>query len=425
MKKLIYTLVIVAFAATLNAQVVNDEVTMGSNYANDVYYSLENDEVKSVDRLYWDIAFWTNAMNVGIHKNGAAGVELYYMPDLDTNDWATFDTAGFYMLEPRHNTLKMWGDSGAFNIETTGEEFSYGWGKYNIINHKIIGHVLFVIKLQNGALKKIWIVEKNALLNTFMFKYADLDGSNEQTVNLNMKPHTSKNFLYYSLEKNETVDRDPASDSWQLLFTKYVEKVSFGNSMVDYPVTGILTNDEVYVAEVKDVNQANYKDYEAHTFDTAYINVIGSDWKKTIGMPPVFDIDDSLVYFITTQTGDIWKLFFTGFESGTSGSGKFMFSKEKLKGTSSINPVSGNADMLSIYPNPASGNEVNLVYRLSDNERGQLNIFNLNGQVVYTQDLQNQNDLNILNLNTDLNPGIYIVRIESVNTTLTQKLIVK
>ena len=81
----------------------------------------------------------------------------------------------------------------------------------------------------------------------YTFRYSDLDGSNEKTVNLDLAAST-KNFVAYSLDTDEEVDREPDSDKWDILFTKYIDK------SINYPVTGVLQNIDVTAQESTDTD---------------------------------------------------------------------------------------------------------------------------------------------------------------------------
>ena len=111
-----------------------------------------------------------------------SGVELYTYPDGTIDDWAALDTTGIDWT-PMYNSLETF-DMGAFNANTIpGDDFDYGWGRYNMSTHVISGDSLFVIKTISGAYKKMAIIQKNPMANTWQFKYANLDGSDEHNRN--------------------------------------------------------------------------------------------------------------------------------------------------------------------------------------------------------------------------------------------------
>src|SRR5690606_11766176 len=81
MRKSILSLAsLMMLSATVSAQQVEGEVTMGAGYANNVFYNLETQDEHAVSKDIWDLAFYrNNAMDTGIKINEAKG-GLYMKP---------------------------------------------------------------------------------------------------------------------------------------------------------------------------------------------------------------------------------------------------------------------------------------------------------------------------------------------------------
>jgi hypothetical protein len=399
----------------------DDTIVMGSAYVNDVYYGLSKGIVATPPRANWDIAFRTNIMSSSILTNGVSGVMLYAYPKSDTSGWATLDTTGLYQWKPLYNSVKDW-EKGAF-MANAGTHPDYGWGVYNSTTHKLHGDSLFVIKLLNGTFRKIWIIQKDSPKNKYSIRYAKLDGTSDTTVTIDCNLYKTKEFVGFSVSGNTIVDREPLTADWELLFTKYMDKVSMGPTKVDYPVMGILTNVKVYVSEVRGVNQLTYDDYNAHKFDSFDISVIGRDWKKSTGQPPVYTIVDTLVYFLSTKTGDIYKLYFKGFEDGSSSDGKVMFNTKLLKANSI--PESNVAANMMVYPNPANSSDINLIYRFDNVREFNLDIIDINGKIISTQRIINKSGLNTIAIDgKKLNKGIYIARVSTGRNIISSRFVI-
>ena len=398
-----------------------DSIIMGAAYVNDVYYSLKNGVIAIPPRENWDIAFRTYAMSSSILTNGAAGVILYAYPKSDTSGWATLDTNGLYAWKPLYNSIKDW-EQGAF-MANAGKFPDYGWGVYNSTTHKLFGDSLFVIKLRDGSFRKIWIVEKDAQ-NKYFVRYANLNGTKDTTVITDCKLYKTKEFVGFSITGNAVVDREPQKTDWDLLFTKYVEKLNGGPGIfVDYPVMGILKNTKVFISEVRGVNQQTYEDYTAHPFDSSDISIIGRDWKKSVGQPPVYTMVDTLVYFISdTSSGAIYKLYFTGFEDGTNGNGKVSF-YTKLLTPNSIQEHNVAANMV-VYPNPATSSNINLVYRLDDVKEFTLDLIDINGRIISTHRIYNKPGLNTISISDKLDKGLYIARISTGKNIISSRFVI-
>ncbi len=87
-------------------------------------------------------------------------------------------------------------------------------------------------------------------------------------------------------------------------------------------------------------------------------------------------------------------------------------------GSIGLDEVTEN-EFLRIYPNPNSGQ-----FRVKTNlSSGTINILNLTGQIVYSDTLKNQ-DTTMIDVSGFV-PGIYILRIKSVNSIVTKKLLIE
>jgi len=383
------------------------DVITGANYANEVYYNFDNDTLKTVPRNSWDIAFTAEQYSVSVLANNGSDVMLYTWSKGTIDDWETVDTTGM-AWKPMYNSIVDW-EEGAFNRNATGHP-DYGWGIYNT-SHNIIGDSIFIIQLVNGTFKKFAIEEKNAGQNTWKFKYADLDGTNDTTITLDAKNYASKSFIHFSIENNVVVDQEP-DERWQLIFTRYIATVM---SMA-YPVSGVLHNSGVKVQQVNGVSQSDFEDYDLAMFaDT--ISQIGFDWKTYSSSG--YEVATDIVYFVQdTESEDqsIWKMYFTAF--GGSSNGTYSFVKEKLVATG-INETFDNK--VAVYPNPAR-EELNVIHDF--NGETEISVYNISGQLVLHK-LANENaGLNKSTLNIrELPSGVYNVKISSGNKSQSVKFI--
>lgn len=407
-------LLLLAGAGSSNAQVITDTVSLGGGYASQVWYSLENDEQGSAPKNNWDIAFDASGYGTSIHINSVTGTELWKYPVADTAGWSTLDTSGLSAWPKVYNSDTSWA-LGAFDKGMNlSNPFDLGWGIYNPVTHIVSGDSLFVIKLANGSYKKLRIDALNA--GVYTFTYADLNGNNLQAASLTKSNYTGKNFGYYSLQNNAALDREPVSASWDLVFTQYTTFLP-----QPYSVTGILHNGGVTAAHAEPVaNPAMYVNWPSHTFNTV-INEIGYDWKTFTSS---WTIDDSLVYFVQTADGDIWKMIPTGF--GGSSTGNFIFTKEKLS-TTSITTTGKTGASFAVYPNPAGNDGVNIVYALEQQvSQAQLQLRDVAGKVVLTAMPETGAGVQTMQLQTSgLASGLYIVTLDVDGQLLQQKLMIR
>lgn len=416
MKKNLFTLALAIAAITAKSQVIIDTVSTGASYANQVWYSLANDNQGSAPKNNWDLAFDISGQGSTILINSVTGTTLWNYPSADTSGWNTVDTSGINTWMKRWNADTSWAMGAMGRYASLSNPNDIDWGIYSSITHIVTGDSLYVIKLASGAYKKLQIKSLNG--GIYSFRYADLNGTNLQNATLTKSTYTNQNFGYYSLQTNTALTREPISANWDLLFSQYTAFIP-----TPYTVTGIIQNRGVHVAEVKPIaNAATYNNWSAHTYKSA-INEIGYNWKVfTTG----YVIEDSLVYFVKAKTGDMWKVIPTGF--GGSANGNYIFSKEKLSSVG-VNEINGNTiATMALYPNPSNGSEVSII--LSANELVNvpiISVYDSNGKLIKEMRLDNtlNNQINLFTLSTnDIENGIYIVNIKVGNFSANQKLII-
>lgn len=404
-------LITASFSCMLNAQQVTDTVSLGAGYANQKWYSLQNDEQGTAPRNNWDIAFECAQYGTSILINSPTGTRLWVSANTDTSQWATLDTTGMAATWPmKYNSDTSW-YLGAFSQPQTNQ-FDLGWGIYNPITHFVDGDSLYVIKLANSSFRKVWI--KQLASGTFTFRYATLDNSFDTTVQLVKADFAGELFAYYSMQNNSELSREPLASDWDLSFGQYTAFLP-----TPYGVTGVLSNNGVLVAQASPIDVTTAL-WSAYAYVTP-INEIGYDW-KTLNMQTFqYDIADSTVYFVQDVDGDIWKVIFTGF--GGSANGNFIFTKEQV-GTASI-ANNGQTQSFGMYPNPSSQQNVTLITSLGASNEGVINVINTNGALVYSERIQGSG-LQQKQISTEgWAPGIYFVSVISDGATLTQKLIVQ
>ncbi|HSO88841.1 MAG TPA: T9SS type A sorting domain-containing protein, partial [Draconibacterium sp.] len=305
---------------------------------------------------------------------------------------------------------------GAFNANTeSGNEFDYGWGKYNMTSHYITGDSIFIIQLASGNFKKFIIQQKKAVQNVWTFKYADLDGQNDTTITINAGDYKGKTFIHYSIANNMVVEQEP-SERWQLLFTKYIDY----EYNPPYNVSGVLANAGVKIQQVNGVSQSEFIGYQTTYFNDT-LSQIGSDWKSFNMNTFQYEIANDIVYFVQDTAGtdkSIWKLYFTGFSG--SGTGTYSFIKTKMITTGISNISERN---LTVYPNPAN-QEINVIHDFSGDT--EITVYNISGQPVLKSKNTESAGLNKNTLNIGALPaGLYSLHVRSGNEVKTVKFLKK
>jgi len=418
-----------AASAGIAQTTVTDTVSMGAGYANNVWYSLENDEQGSASATEWDIALAATAsqsdpLTSSIFFNPKAG-RIYEIPGSDPANFSTEDSTGLSGWTPLYNSDTSWAE-GALNRTTSLGSFDYGWGTYTgNPDHNIAANRVFLIAYNDTTYAK-FTVTLITMQNKYILTYDNLDNSDLKTDTIDIAGYSTKNFFYYSFKNKAKLDREPAKTAWDLLFTQYTSTSEPYMSSYTQTVGGILQNAGIEVAQADGVDQANYDDYASLTLSPK-INIIGFDWKEVdmSGGPTPYIINDSVVYFVKDLAGDIWKLVITDFTGSSSAS--FIFNKTKLT-TSGIQDAAGQAvASVSLYPNPAAGQRVTLVYSFTPAvAAARVIISDMAGRTVRTEALPVAAGLQQHSLSTaGLQAGMYIVNIATDKGNTQQKLVIQ
>jgi len=417
-KRLLTFTLLVASAISVKAQTITDTVSTGAGYVNQVWYNLDSGVKTSVSGTAWDFGFQISGFSAAILANTAYGAELYIYPNGDTGSWSTLDTAGMGSWEAWDNPSNTWAQ-GAFNLGIdTSNSFDLGWGKYNFITHHVTADSLFVWKTSTGSIYKVWI--QNLASGTYNFLVADYNGNNVDTVALVKSSFRGKNFGYYSIANDSILDLEPLSNNWDLVFSKYIEDLG-----IPYSVSGIRTNAGHEAVKVYPVNNpATYDSAKIHTYSSE-INIIGYDWKQ-FSFTTGWNIQDSTVYFVKTDSTTYWKFVMKDF--GGSSNGNYIFEKTKINTVTGIfqNNIKQSGTFL-IYPNPSTERNISIVADLPVSvQQAQINVVNMNGQLVKTDNITLNNSFEAHQIQLEnLRAGMYFIQLNHEQGMVTKRLILK
>ena len=373
----IYTgLILLSLAVTAWGQQEFVQLSYGPTYSQMKFYTLSDDSEQAFFNDQWQIALTAEGFqDAGLSMNEAAslmgeGLEVWLAP---TNDFdATISTADL--------SIQLWNpDSswnvGAFNsLRDPDNQLDYGWGSYNPQQMSVVGDEVFVIRLVNGRYVKFMV--ESLALTTYNLKWADLDGSNEETMQIDKQQYSSKDLLLLNMT-SKTVT--PVSQDADLVFTRYNVPLDDGNGgILDYAVTGCLSLPGVTVAQASGVNPETvaWDDYK-DSLD-ARIDVIGQDWKSFELSQLMWVIPDDVAYFVKDKKGDVWKVIFIDFEG--SSTGNIVFTKEKVGTVSSIDQIRGLNSWL-VFPNPVE-ERMQMVIEAEQSLDVTLQLVDMQGRVV-------------------------------------------
>lgn len=401
--KPILLLMLMSISAVVFAQtVIEDSVSLGAGYADQVYYSFDDGEVLTSSGTDWDIAFRAGTFTSSIRINGGQGVRLYQLAGDTSAFSSTTDTVGLSGFNVLYNADTTW-EYGAFERNPAGS-FNYGWGEYNQTTHIVTGTRAFILEAMDGSFKKIVIEALES--GTWKFRYADIDGSNQVSDSVVVNNFNDKIYIGYSLVDQQVVDFEPNITAWDMVFQKFVTEDYNGAPYEE--VTGILTNLNIAVAEARNIAYDD-ADYTNYTLTADNIMTIGWDWKGLdFTAPTPWVVEDSLSYFIQAQSGKIYQFWMTNWAGSSTGNAYFSF--REVGGNVGINEAGETVTAFGTYPNPSNG-QFNVVYTAHEQINNlSFEIYNLAGQRVYSVQLPvnagiNTHSVNISDLN--LPNGMY------------------
>jgi hypothetical protein len=322
------------------------------------------------------------------------------------------------------NTESNW-YAGAFNSTADPTDpFDIGWAVYTMMGsgaypaHSIIGDSLYYVETPEGTYR-LWLKYRiPGGIYSLTYQSEDVGTPNTITFDLDdyadasTNPARKKNFIYVNFNTGQVVDREPYSDEWDLLFTRYLAPQPNGTL---YPVSGVKLNVNRQVAEFAhiDVNSIDTTG-ASWSLDATYI---GSDWKAFNGQQ--FVITDSLCWAVKAHDGSVWVLYFDYFPG--SGSGAYGLQKRQLAVVGS--PGTLGSPRIGIFPNPAT-TSLHLVVDAHAPAQGSLEIRDMSGRVVYSAAVHLPGGLVPITLmGLDIVPGVYSLVLTANGQCVSQRVV--
>lgn len=419
MKVLHIVFIFYIFGLNLAAQTTQN-FSIGTSYANGQYYNLENNTTTSLLHSAWDIAFSVYGstdggifINEGASYSGTAP-KLYIIPNKSFTDNILAIDVG---AELRNDEIS-W-SNGSFNsVKVSSNWADYGWGVYNMGNHKIEGSNLYAIELGNGNFKKLSIDTLTS--GTYYFKYADFDGSNLQQQSIVKSAFPNQTLAYFSFATNSTVNAEPTT-GWDWLFTRYETTVDNSGVPTPYTVGGILLNKGVEAVIADGINPATV-DIVSYATDSDSLTIIGHDW-KSYSFSSGWIMDADRVYFVKTADSTLYKIQFIDFQGSSTGQGTFL--QTTLGKWTAIEQTETYSalESFNIFPNPAT-DYLNLSFSLEEKQMDmQVQIVNYLGQFILEKTIQGNSGLNALIIDSQgLNAGSYVLTLQSKDVFISKKI---
>ena len=388
-------------------------ISMGADYANDVYFSFTDDGVESRSATDWDLAFEISGFAASVLVNHSKGIVVWHAFGVSIDNFDQLDTNGMTTnWELTYNSETSW-SSGALNLGIDPNSGSLGWGEYNPITHHVDGTEIFVLQLDATTYVKLMVESLKS--GVYTIKYANLDGSNAHSAEIAKSEFSGKNFAYYSLGSHTTIDREPLSAEWDIVFGRYIAYVG-DNGDIPYVVSGVRSNIGVLCAQADDVDPLTVS-YSQDMTLSEDINIIGHDWKE-FSFTEGWVLNARVAYFVQAYNGSIYKVYFTEF--GGSADGNVGFEVGEPLSTDVAEHKGELFGSLALFPAPVTDGACTLAYAVNKHiNSAQLRIVDLNGHIVLQQNVNAAAGMHQLPLNVaGLAAGQYAVQLQLDGKTL-------
>ncbi len=389
-------------------------ITMGADYANDVFFSLTDNGLESRSASDWDLAFEISGFAASVLVNHAKGIVVWHAFGVNIDNFDLLDTNGMTTnWEQTYNSETSW-SSGALNLGVDPNSGSLGWGEYNPITHHVDGTEIFVLQLDATTYVKLMVESLKS--GVYTIRYANLDGSNAHSADIAKSEFSGKNFAYYSLDSHTAIDREPLSTDWDIVFGRYIAYVG-ENGDVPYVVSGVRSNIGVLCAQADDVDPLTVS-YSQDMTLSEDINIIGHDWKEFSFSTNTYVINESVAYFVQAHKGGIYKVYFTEFGGGADG--KVGFEVGEPLSTDVAERDGELFGSMALFPAPVRDGACTLSYAINRHiKSAQLRIVDLNGHIVLRENVNAGTGMHQLPLNVaGLAAGQYAVQLRLDGTTL-------
>ena len=287
------------------------QIEIGYPYLNQVYYNCETNKVVKTNTKYdWDISFECTPSGFHVLLNTAKGV-------LISNE----GNVPFSSVISETGVTWLW-DNPNGKLDATA------FGSWQNTNNVYIVDRQFDANGNHIGYKKI--ILQSVDNQTYTFKYANLDGTDEVTYTIDKD--VSRNLIHFNFDNGGgTLFLEPEKNSWDLLFTNHYHK--FSNLALPFVLTQVLSNthNKVVVAEDNNnqFNNVTLKDTANYVF-TNYWDEIGYDWKIRNSSDNSYTIDANKSFIVKTTTGLFYKIRFIDFYNNSGVKGYPTFEIQKL-----------------------------------------------------------------------------------------------
>ncbi len=321
-KRYVFPLILILTFATLSSCFKEDElveppvpgnvetnsIVLGENYVHQVYFDIENNDIIA-DKYFdiWDLAFECDTAGWHIFLNSSK--MMYAGNSNQTN----------FSIVPDPASLEMFIDNSDGSYDKTAIGNWYTQDSNEIISNKyvyVIDRGYDTAMIATGYKKVVFDIVDGK----YLIKYANLDGSDEQSIILTK--NNDYNYIYFSFDEG-VVGVSPERESYTLKFSKYSTMLTTdeGDS-IPYLVTGVLLNpyNTSAAMDTNSFSSITLSDTSDMVFSVKQ-DAIGYNWKSYNFDSGLYTVNPDMNYIIKCGSGFYYKMRFIGFygESGQKG----------------------------------------------------------------------------------------------------------
>lgn len=299
-----------------------------SFYDHQIYYSLEQDSVVSVNLLdAWDIGFESGVSGYHIIINSGNQLAIANMGAIDINS----------ILEIPDNPNWIY-DASSGNLDSTAIG---NWIDLSVIPHSFSNQV-FILARNSGQVyvpeKKIKFIDWDEQSYTLLL--ADISSQSADTFII--KKNNQVNFTKVSVTNGiEIKNIEPDKNKWDLLFTQYGTILyTDAGTPVQYLVRGVIINSyRVSVAKTLTANENDFYKLDSTSTESLFFfktwDIIGYNWKDVYinesGTSAEYVTLPNKVYFVRYPDETIYKLRFLDFYNTEGKPGYIGFEYDPLQ----------------------------------------------------------------------------------------------
>lgn len=290
-------------------EITTTAIDLSPTYDKIIYFDLGTNSNKGEqEKTNWDLGFSCGTDTPYIVLNGAKVMQALEVTDKTFEEITTHNSPNPYRAE--HPTGRM--DSLAIR---NGTIYILDRGYNSSGSHQ--GYF------------KMQILEHNSV--HFKGKFANINGSNEQTVTIEKDP--AYNFVYMKWNPSGTISTptiEPKKEEWDLVFTQYSE-IFHSPEYMPYSVVGCLTN--TFNTLAIRVTEKTFEEIDLGYAESLTLSndrdEIGYDWKTFLYDQNVYQIHYEKVYVVKDNEGYYYKLRFIDFynQIGEKGTPTFEFQR--------------------------------------------------------------------------------------------------